>query len=149
MIAGALLLLALPAEARPRAPVAPCGGSLEPACPTPRSVRSGPGGRGGVTYLPHPPGCPRVAFCGCGAAVEFFGRPIRELWLARSWFRFPRAAPAPNMAAVRRGHVFKLVSHVSGSVWRVVDHNSGGHRSRLHDRSIAGYTIVNPHGGRS
>lgn len=35
-----------------------------------------------ATILPHPPGCPRRAFCGCGAAVEVFGRPIRSLWLA-------------------------------------------------------------------
>lgn len=113
--------------------------------PAPRSLAAE---RGEVTYLPHPAGCPRRAFCGCGAAVEFFGRPVRELWLARNWFRFPRALAAPGMAAVRRGHVFKLESHVSGDLWWVIDHNSGGHRSRRHVRSIRGYVIVNPHGGR-
>lgn len=49
--------------------------------------------------LPHPSGCPRRAFCGCGAAVEVFGRPIRSLWLAARWLDFPRAAPAPGMVA--------------------------------------------------
>ncbi len=143
-LAVALLVLATlsTAEARPRTPPPPCGGFLEPACPAPRSLRREPGE--GVTYLPHPAGCPRRLFCGCGAAVEFFGKPVRELWLARSWFRFPRTTPAPNTAAVRRGHVFKLVRHVRDDVWLVVDHNSGGHRSRLHERSIRGYVIVDP-----
>lgn len=99
--------------------------------------------------LPHPFGCPRRAFCGCGASVEIFGRPVRDLFLARNWFRFPRAAPGHNMAAVRRGHVFILKSHVQGDVWQVVDHNSGGRRSRVHHRSIRGLAIVNPMGGRN
>lgn len=99
---------------------------------------------GGVQYIAHPPGCPRRAFCGCGAAVRLFGRPIRELWLARNWFKFPRAYAASGNVAVRRHHVFVLERHVEGNLWLVTDHNSGGHRSRLHVRSIAGYTIVNP-----
>ena len=52
-----------------------------------------------------PAGCPR-AFCGCGASLRLFGRIIPSLNLASNWFRFPRAAPAPRMAAVRRHHVF-------------------------------------------
>lgn len=97
-------------------------------------------------YLPHPAGCPRRAFCGCGAATEVFGAPLRNLWLARAWYKFPRAAPAPQMAAVRPHHVFVLRRHVAGNNWLVADHNSGGRKSRLHVRSIAGFTIVNPHG---
>ena len=93
----------------------------------------------------HPYGCPSRAFCGCGAAVRIFGHPIRSLWLAANWFRFPRAAPAPGMAAVRRHHVFVLEQHLSGNVWEVYDANSGGHATRIHARSIAGYAIVNPH----
>lgn len=100
-------------------------------------------------FLPHPAGCPRRAFCGCGASVEIFGRPIRDLYLARNWFKFPRAEPGHNMAAVRRGHVFILKQHVRGDVWQVVDHNSGGRRSRLHHRSIRGLAIVNPMAGSS
>jgi len=100
-------------------------------------------------FISHPPGCPRVAFCACGASVEVFGKPIRSLYLAVAWFRFPRAEPSPGKVAVRRGHVFVLQEHVSGKVWRVVDHNSGGRRSRIHHRSIAGFTIVDPHGGRA
>lgn len=103
----------------------------------------------GVTHasvVAHPAGCPRVAFCGCGASVEVFGKPVRELFLARNWFRFPRAAPAPGMVAVRRGHVFVLRHHISGSTWMTYDANSGRRMTRVHPRSIAGLTIVNPHG---
>ena len=95
--------------------------------------------------LPHPSGCPRRAFCGCGASVEVFGRPIRDLYLAASWLRFHRAIPAPNMVAARRGHVFVLRQHLSGSTWLVYDANSGGGLTRLHERSIGGYAIVDPH----
>lgn len=108
------------------------------------SVRAG---RDAV-LLPHPPGCPRRAFCGCGASVEIFGKPVRSLWPSSAWFKFPRTSPAPNMVAVRRGHVFVLKRHVEGNVWLAADFNSGGRKSRLHHRSIAGYAVVNPHGSR-
>lgn len=102
--------------------------------------------RHGTAILPHPAGCPRRAFCGCGAAVEVFGRPVRSLWLAANWLRFPRAAPAPNMAAARRGHVMVLKRHISGSTWLVWDANSGGGKTRLHARSIVGFVVVDPSG---
>lgn len=94
--------------------------------------------------LPHPAGCPARLFCGCGAAVEIFGTPRRDLWLAAAWGKFPRAAPAPNMAAYRSGHVFVLKQEVAPDQWLVADYNSGGHASRLHVRSLRGYTVVNP-----
>jgi len=97
---------------------------------------------------PHPFPCPRVAFCGCGASVKVFGKPVRELYLARNWYRFPRSQPAPGTVAVRRHHVFVLLSPVSGSTWLVWDANSGGRKTRVHHRSIAGWAIVNPHGSR-
>ncbi|HZR77219.1 MAG TPA: hypothetical protein VFB05_30360 [Bradyrhizobium sp.] len=93
-----------------------------------------------------PAGCPN-RFCGCEASLYKFGRIIPELNLASNWYRFPRAAPSPGMAAVRRGHVMILESQVSGNVWNVHDGNSGGHVTREHARSLAGYTIVNPNGG--
>jgi hypothetical protein len=96
--------------------------------------------------IAHPPGCPRRVFCGCGAAVRVFGRPIRDLWLAANWFKFPRMAPAVGMVAVRRHHVFVLEAHLNGNTWEVFDANSGHHATRVHPRSIAGYAIVNPHG---
>jgi hypothetical protein len=97
------------------------------------------------TIQPHPAGCPHRAFCGCGLAVHLFGTPVRSLWLAAEWpRRFPRAAPAPGMVAARRHHVMGLLRHISANVWLVYDANSGGHLTRIHARSIAGYTIVNP-----
>lgn len=99
----------------------------------------------GTQVVAHPAGCPRRAFCGCGAALRVFGEIRRDLWLAANWFKFPRAAPAPGMVAVRRGHVFVLEEHISGNTWKVYDANSGRGLTRIHARSLAGYTIVNPH----
>jgi hypothetical protein len=50
------------------------------------------------------------------------------------------------MAAVRSGHVMILESQVAGNVWTVHDGNSGGHVTREHPRSLAGYAIVDPNG---
>lgn len=101
--------------------------------------------RGNAQIVAHPSGCPSRAFCGCGAAVRVFGTPRRDLWLARAWLRFPRTTPAAGMVAARSGHVFVLEAHLGGDVWQVYDANSGGHATRIHARSIAGYSIVNPH----
>jgi hypothetical protein len=97
--------------------------------------------------LPHPAGCPSVSFCGCGAAIEVFGRPVRDLWLASNWFRFPSTSPAPGMVAVRQHHVM-VIRSVTGQGRAVVfDANSGHHRTQVHEVSLAGYSIRNPHGG--
>lgn len=98
------------------------------------------------SVVAHPAGCPARAFCGCGAAVRVFGRPVRELWLAANWFKFSIASPAHGMAGVRRHHVIVLESHVGGDIWLVYDPNSGGHATRIHEVDISRYTIVNPHG---
>lgn len=98
----------------------------------------------GTVMIPHPKGCPARAFCACGACVDVMGNAKACPWLARAWFKYPRTAPKPNAVAVRRGHVFVLKQHVRGNIWMVADYNSGGHRSRYHARSIAGYRIVDP-----
>jgi len=90
-----------------------------------------------------PAGCPH-AFCGCGTSLRIFGKIIPSLNLAANWLRFPRTEPRPNTVAVRRHHVFVLEKHISGQIWLVHDSNSGGHQTRLHPRSIAGYVIVDP-----
>ncbi|MBW7968012.1 hypothetical protein [Bradyrhizobium sp. BR 10289] len=92
-----------------------------------------------------PAGCPS-SFCGCGAAIRVFGHVVPELNLASNWLRFPRASPAPGMVAARRGHVFVLEQHLGGDMWMAYDANSGGHATRLHARSLRGYTVVNPRG---
>lgn len=154
-------LFAVPAEARRAKPV-PCDPfDIMRPCEMFQQVETGravPGrrvrlDRGAAAaiglaaqVLSHPLGCPRRAFCGCGASVEVFGRPVRSLFLAANWLRFPRTSPAPGMVAARRGHVFVLRQHISGSTWLAYDANSGGRRTRLHARSIAGFAVVNPHG---
>ncbi|MDQ8727509.1 hypothetical protein [Bradyrhizobium sp. LHD-71] len=77
---------------------------------------------------------------GCGAAVHLFGKPLRHLWLARSWFAFPRAAQGHNRVAVRCGHIFVLKEHVKGDVWLTTPTAAAGAR---------GWTIVDPFAGRS
>jgi hypothetical protein len=93
-----------------------------------------------------PAGCPH-AFCGCGAAIRVFGHIVPELNLAANWLRFPRAAPAPGMVAARYGHVFVLEQSLGGDIWMAYDANSGRGATRIHARSLRGYTIVNPHAG--
>ena len=89
------------------------------------------------------------AFCGAEASRYVFGEARRDLWPAINWIaKFARAMPAPGMAAARRHHVMILMSHVDGSNWMVHDGNSGGHKTREHVRSIAGYVIVDPHRSR-
>ena len=90
-----------------------------------------------------PAGCPR-SFCGCGAALRVFGRIVPELNLAANWLRFPRTSPAAGMVAARPGHVFVLEQHLGGDMWMAYDANSGAHATRLHARSLRGYTVVNP-----
>jgi hypothetical protein len=91
-----------------------------------------------------PSGCPN-SFCGCGASLRVFGRIVPGLNLVANWLRFPRTSPAPGMVAARRGHVFVLERHVEGDTWMAYDANSGGHATRIHSRSLRGYTVVNPH----
>ena len=95
----------------------------------------------------HPQGCPKRLFCGCGVSVKIFGKPIRELFLARNWFKFPKAHPAPGMVAVRRHHVMAIVAVDGNGNAVVYDPNSGGRKTRVHTRSLAGFVVVNPHGG--
>ena len=91
----------------------------------------------------HPAGCPRRAFCGCGVGRRV-GLPDRSLWLALNWLRFPRASASAGMVAVRRHHVFYIERMLTDRIALAYDPNSGRHLTRIHPRSIAGYTIVNP-----
>jgi hypothetical protein len=100
-----------------------------------------------ITTLPHPAGCPASAYCGCGASVQVFGHPVRELWLASNWFKFPPASPAPGMAAVRAHHVVVIMETRGGDRAVVYDANSGRGQTHMHEISLAGYSIRNPHSG--
>jgi hypothetical protein len=96
----------------------------------------------------HPHGCPARAFCGCGVSVRVFGRPIRSLFLAANWRRFPSAAPGAGMVAWRPGHVFYIVRMIERGIALAYDPNSGGHLTRVHRRSLAGFRVVDPRGSR-
>ena len=106
---------------------------------------------GNGAIVAHPAGCPGRAFCGCGTCVKV-GFSLAEckrmgLFLARNWFhRFPRTAPSAGMVAARSGHVMYIMAYQGNGLATVYDPNSGGHRTRVHTRSLSGYTIVNPHG---
>lgn len=71
---------------------------------------------------------------------------MRDLWLAANWLRFPRAEPAPGMAAVRAHHVMVIRRYLGNGLALVFDANSGRHLTRVHVRSLGGYRIVNPRG---
>lgn len=123
----AALALVTPAEALPRRAAAPEGYATQ--------------------ILPHPAGCPHRAFCGCGAALRRFGRHVRWLWLAANWLSFPRVprgSEAPGHAAARRGHVFIIEAVLGNGLVLAYDANSGGRQTRLHVRSLAGFTVVDP-----
>jgi hypothetical protein len=95
-----------------------------------------------------PDGCPRIAFCGCAVALKVFGHPERNLWQARAWFRFPRTYAHAGAVAVTSRHVFLLLSHIEGTRWLAYDPNSGGHKTRIHERDIRGTTLVDPMASR-
>lgn len=94
----------------------------------------------------HPAGCPRRSFCGCGTALHIFGHQVRDLWLAANWFRFPASDPGPGKVAVRRHHVFAILKDLGGGRVLAYDPNSGGHKTRVHVRSLSGYRVVDPGG---
>lgn len=96
--------------------------------------------------ISHPSGCPWYAFCGCGVSVRVFGHPVRDLFLAANWFRFPRVPAAPGMVAVRNHHVFFIERVVGNGMVEAYDPNSGGHLTRDHVVSLRGMTVVDPHG---
>ena len=118
--------------------------------PTPPISRSASRSRGwehhgiATRIVPNPLGCPSRAFCGCGTALHIFGKNIRAAWLARWWFRFPAAAPGPGKVAVRRHHVFAILRDLGGGRVLAYDPNSGGHKTRIHVRSLRGYSVRDP-----
>jgi hypothetical protein len=93
---------------------------------------------------PHPAGCPSRAFCGCGVSVRVFGHSVRDLWLASNWFRFPRTFAHAGAVAVRSHHVFYIEEAYGDGTALAYDPNSGGHATRVHRVSLAGYAIVEP-----
>lgn len=96
--------------------------------------------------VPNPAGCPKRLFCGCGVSVKVFGHPVRELFLAANWYRFPRAIARAGMVAIFGRHHVAYILDANGNSATVYDPNSGGHATRIHARDISRATIVNPTG---
>lgn len=93
--------------------------------------------------VPNPPGCPERLFCGCGVSVKVYGHPVRELYTAASWRRFPRAECGRGRVAVWQGHVaYILACHGDGTA-DLYDPNSGEHLTRIHRRALPSL-IVDP-----
>lgn len=92
----------------------------------------------------HPQGCPARLFCGCGVSVKVYGKPVRNLYLARNWLKFPRTKAAPGMVAARSGHVFYILKVLKKGRVLAYDPNSGGRKTRIHVRSLRGFTVVRP-----
>lgn len=108
-----------------------------------RARRALGGSYGVVDIGGRPAGCPH-AYCGCGLR-KYLGIADPDLNLARAWGRkYPRVAARSGAVAVRSHHVFLLEEQVDGILWRVRDFNSGGGRSRVHVRSVRGYSFVDP-----
>ena len=102
----------------------------------------------GGEVVAHPGGCPWSAFCGCGVSVKIFGHPVRDLFSAANWLRFPRAAAAPGRVAVfGRHHVVEIESVDGDGTVVAYDPNSGGHLTRVHRLSLAGAVVVDPRRG--
>lgn len=102
----------------------------------------------GLGIVPNPP-CPAWvmrarAFCGCGVSIKVFGTANPSLFTAGAWLRFPPAAPAPGMIAANRRHVFYIQAVLGNGLVVAYDPNSGGGRTRVHVRSLAGFSVRNP-----
>jgi hypothetical protein len=139
-----------PADARPRQALQCVSDNLgrEVCAGTAGRIQSHASASGEGVIGRRPAGCPR-RFCGCEASLYLFGKIDPYLNLAANWVRkFPRAHPAPGMAAARPGHVMVLLAHAGGDDWMVRDGNSGGGYTREHVRSIRGFKIVDPNGNR-
>ena len=65
-----------------------------------------------------------------------------------NWFKFPHAHPAAGMVAVRNHHVMYIMAYDGNGNATVYDPNSGGHQTRIHTRSLSGYSVRDPHGSR-
>jgi hypothetical protein len=96
-------------------------------------------------FVAHPAGCPASLFCGCGVSVRVFGHPVRSLWSAAAWYRFPRATAAPGTVAIFGRHHVAYIEAVYGDGTALLyDPNSGGRATRVHRRSLSGLQIVRP-----
>lgn len=96
------------------------------------------------SIVAHPVGCPRTKFCGCGVSLRVYGERIRKLYLAANWLKFKKTDAAPGMVAARRGHVFYIEKVLGRGMVLAYDPNSGRRKTKIHVRSLSGFTVVDP-----
>lgn len=125
----------------------------------PAGRSSGRAHRGNIEWdrgrvVDHPSGCPRSLFCGCGVSVYVFGHPIKSLFLAAAYGRFPQtSSPGPRDVAYRRGHALAFMS-VSGNQATIYNPNSGRRLTRVQTVTLSalrakGYRFVSPLSGKA
>jgi hypothetical protein len=105
--------------------------------------------RGGASYgdeevVSHPAGCPTTAYCGCGASVRLYGHPVRELYPAAAWRRFPRATCAAGRVAIWGEHHVAVILECRGNEARLWDPNSGSGLTRIHWRELPSLIVEPP-----
>lgn len=96
----------------------------------------------GEGIVDHPTGCPRRLFCACGVSMKIWGHA--KHMAAKAFFQYPRASPGSGMVAVRNHHVMYIMAYNGDNMATVYDPNSGGRQTRIHQRSLAGYSVRNP-----
>jgi hypothetical protein len=120
--------------------------------PRQRPYRARARGGYGTVIGGAPAGCRHLGrlYCGCASALYVKLRARWNVNLAANWIRYlPRAAPAPGMAAARRGHVKIITAVLGGGRYKFYDPNSGGGLTRITTGTLAGFVVVNPRGHRA
>ena len=98
-------------------------------------------GNDSVTYLPHPAGIRRTAFCGAGAHYALTGEIVNGgTWAIADYWpgHYHGSVPVAHWS----GHVAIIRQMYGDGTALMEDYNSGGHQSRLWRRSLAGAQIL-------
>ena len=96
---------------------------------------------GEVHYLPHPPGVRRTQFCGAGAWYALTGQVVNGgTWAIADYW--PGHYHGSTPVAHWPGHVAIIRQNYGNGTALMEDYNSGGHKSRLWVRSLAGARII-------
>jgi hypothetical protein len=119
--------------------------------PTRRVRARGKGAIGNAQILPHPAGCPRSLFCGCGVSAKVYGTPVRKLYPSSAWLKFPsvpRSAATGGMVGWYPGHVAYIEQVHGDGTATLYDPNSGQGLTRRHRVPLKIFhKIVNPQPG--
>ena len=142
-IAGAVAGFVRKAAASATTTAASAGEAISDA---PRRLRAASyGSPDGEQAVPRPEGCPATLYCGCGVSVRVYGHPVRELYAAASWRRFPKASCAPGHVAVwGTAHVAYILSCGRDGTAELYDPNGGQGRTWIHRRELPNLIVEPP-----